>query len=59
MVFENVWESLPYNAVRLMYQSGCAFSLRTNFLMVNRVIDLIASYSLNMSAALFNFKDCH
>jgi len=25
-------KSAPYNAVRLMYESGCAFSSRTSFM---------------------------
>jgi len=38
-----------------MYESGCAFSPTTNF-MVNSAIYLIASYSLTMSAAHVLFQ---
>jgi len=31
LIFSKI-ESAPYNVVRLMYESGCAFSSRTNFM---------------------------
>jgi len=44
----------PYNVVHLTYESGVAFSPRTNFV-VNDAIYFIASYSLTMSAAHAQF----
>jgi len=31
LIFSKI-ESAPYNVVRLMYESGCAFSSKTNFM---------------------------
>jgi len=44
----------PYNAVHLTYESGDAFSPRTNFV-VNDAIYLNAGYNLTMSAAHVQF----
>jgi len=49
--FSKIW-SVSYNAVCLMYESGCAFSPRTNLYMINGAIYSIASYNFFVNSPL-------